>query len=119
MNNELDNNINKIEIADGEVAVVEEEAAKRKIEPKFKVISIEKTATPDGMVGDDWHQYIIGQGTAKIEGLKAGTLKEVTLHAEVFAEDLNGRSKGGNAGYVSRKQKPIPPTPPAPATTTS
>lgn len=116
MNTDLNDNINKVEPTENEVnevEVIEEKIVKL----KYNVISIEKIDTPDGMTGDDWHRYIVGQGTAKIEGLKAGTLKEVTLHADIFAEDLNSRSKGGNAGYVSRKQKVIPPTPPAPATT--
>lgn len=86
---------------------------------KYNVTSIEKIDTPAGMTGDHWYRYIIGQGGGKIEGLKEGTLNEVTLHAENFAEDLNSRSKGKAASHLSRKQNATPPKPPAPATTTS
>ncbi|MDH5395724.1 MAG: hypothetical protein OEW97_05580 [Gammaproteobacteria bacterium] len=84
-------------------------------EPKFKVMSIEKTATPEGMIGDNWHQYVIGQGAAKIEGMKSGSLTDVTLHAKNVAEDLNNRSKGKLVNQVTRnKGKATPPNPPAP-----
>lgn len=104
MSTELENDINKVELTENEVNEIKE-IEKPVIEPKYQVVSIEKTDTPEGMPGDDWYRYIVGQGGAKIEGLKAGTLQEVSLHAKIFAEDLNGRSKGGNAGYASNKQK--------------
>ena len=37
---------------------------------KYQVVSVEKTTPPEGMPGDNWHRYVIGQGSAKIEGLK-------------------------------------------------
>ena len=86
---------------------------------KYDVVSIEKIDTPEGMTGNHWHRYIIGQGNGKIEGLKEGTLKEVTVHAENVAEDPNLRSKGKMANHLSRKQNATPPKPPAPATSTS
>ena len=95
-------------------AIAEAFVQKKIIEPKYKVISIKKIDTPDGMVGDNWHQYIVGQGRSKIDGLKAGTLKEVTLHAETFAEYLNDRSKGKFSSQIARKQNATPPVPPKP-----
>ena len=74
-------------------------------ENKYRVVSVEKTEPPEGMPDGNWHRYIIGQGSAKIEGLKPGTLKAVTQHAETVAEDLNSRAGGGNSAYAARKRK--------------
>ena len=83
-----------------DVAVKEE--PKKKL--KYNVITVEKTTAPEGMTGDNWHRYVIGQGGSKIEGKKPGTLKEVTLHAQTAAEDLNSRVGGSGSTYVSRKR---------------
>lgn len=74
-------------------------------EKKYRVVSVEKTDPPEDMPGNNWHRYIIGQGGSKIEGLKPGTLKTVTEHAEAIAEDLNSRSGRGGSTYAPRKQK--------------
>ncbi|MFO7604262.1 MAG: hypothetical protein R6X06_10685 [Gammaproteobacteria bacterium] len=81
--------------------IQQEEAVKK---PKFNVISVEKASPPEGMPGDNWHRYIIGQGGSKIEGIKPGTLKAVTLHAETIAEDLNSRAGRGGSTYAPRKK---------------
>ena len=117
MSIELEDTINRVIPVEIETPVAEE-IKKPIAKPKYNVVSIEKIDTPDGMAGDNWHRYIIGQGGGKIEGLKEGTLNEVTLHAENFAEDLNGRSKGKLVSPVSRKQGATPPKPPAPETGT-
>lgn len=70
----------------------------------YRVISVEKSTAPEGMTGDNWHLYVVGQGTARIEGKKAGTLKSVTEHAEAFAEDLNSRTGKGGSTYAPRKK---------------
>jgi len=70
----------------------------------YRVISVEKTTAPEGMTGDNWHLYVVGQGTARIEGKKPGTLKSVTEHAEAFAEDLNSRTGKGGSTYAPRKK---------------
>ena len=74
------------------------------IKIKYKVITVEKTLPPVGMPGDNWHRYVIGQGTSKIEGKKPGTLKAVTQHAEAVAEDLNLRAGKGGSTYAPRKK---------------
>ncbi|WP_126454467.1 hypothetical protein [Sulfuriflexus mobilis] len=71
---------------------------------KYRVISVEKTTAPEGMTGDNWHLYVVGQGTARIEGKKPGTMKTVTAHAEAFAEDLNSRTGKGGSTYAPRKK---------------
>jgi hypothetical protein len=34
------------------------------------------------MKGDDWHHYVIGRGSSKVEGKKTGTIKEATEHTK-------------------------------------
>ena len=79
-----------------------QEEGKNKI--KFRVITVEKTAAPEGMPGDNWHLYVIGQDSSRIEGKKPGSLKAVTLHAETVAEDLNARTGRGGSTYAPRKK---------------
>ena len=71
---------------------------------KFHVVTVEKTTPPEGMPGDNWHRYVIGQGGSRIEGIKPGTLKAVTQHAETVAEDLNARAGKGGSTYAPRKK---------------
>lgn len=68
---------------------------------KYNVMNIEKISTPDGMAGENWYQYLVGQGSSEIKGLTIGTLKQVTEHVNKVASDLNDRSKGKKAGYSS------------------
>lgn len=72
---------------------------------KYKLISVEKVETPEGMQDGEWYRYVIGRGQSKIEGLQPGTLKSVTKHAETYADDLNERAKTGGSPYASRKKK--------------
>ena len=84
------------------------------IKRKFTVMNIEKINTPDGMAGDNWYQYVVGQGTSEIKGLTMGTLKQVTEHANNVANDLDERSKGKKTGYSSNQNNKTPAKPPAP-----
>lgn len=72
---------------------------------KFQVVSVEKTEPPEGMPAGNWYRYVIGQGGSKIDGLKLGTLKTVTEHAECVAEDLNTRATKGTSTYAPRQKK--------------
>ncbi len=71
---------------------------------KYRVETVEKTTPPEGMPGDNWHRYVVGQGSSKVEGKKPGTLKDVTQHAEDFAEILNSRTGKGGSTYAPRKK---------------
>lgn len=83
----------------------ENEAPKTEtVKLKYQVVTVEKTSAPDGMPGDNWHRYVIGQGTSKIEGKKPGTLKAVTEHAETVADDLNSRTSRSGSTYAPRKK---------------
>ena len=81
------------------------------VKAKFNVMSIEKTSTPDGMTGDNWYQYVVGQGTSEIKGLTMGTLNQVTEHVNRVADDLNDRSKGKKTGYSSNQNNKTPAKP--------
>lgn len=72
---------------------------------RYQVISVEKTDAPEGMSGTNWHRYVIGRGTSRIEGLRTGTLSSVTEHARTCAEVLNDRSLRGYSSYASRNPK--------------
>ena len=100
-------------VDDGDTAIQEDMPVKV-IKRKFSVMHIEKTSTPDGMVGDNWYQYVVGQGTSEIKGLTMGTLNQVTEHANNVANDLNERSKGKKTGYTSNQNNKTPAKPPAP-----
>lgn len=72
---------------------------------KNRVMSVQKTPTPDGLPEGNWYRYIIGIGESKIEGVRSGTLNDVIEHAEAVAEHLNTRR--GRSSYtfpVSRKK---------------
>ena len=73
---------------------------------EYRVVSVEKTDPPAGMPDDgDWYCYVIGHGRSKIEGVRQGSLKAVTQHAEDFAENLSTRTTKGYSTYAVRKQK--------------
>jgi len=71
---------------------------------KYRVVTVEKTTPPEGLPGDNWHRYVIGQGTSRIEGKKPGSLEDVMQHAESAADDLNSRTGKGGMTYAPRKR---------------
>jgi len=77
---------------------------KHNIRPTYELISVDKIDTPTGMEGDNWYRYVLGQGTSKIEGLRSGSLKSVTLHAENYSNELNERIRSGGSTYSTRKK---------------
>lgn len=62
---------------------------------KYRVITIEKTTAPEGLLGDDWYRYVIQKGNSVMECKKSGTLKAVTEHAENAADLINSRHVRG------------------------
>ena len=69
---------------------------------------VEKTSPPEGMAGDNWHSYIIGNGSSIIEGKKPGSLKSVKLHAQSVVDDLNSRADIKNRGaYAANKKRVV------------
>jgi len=75
------------------------------IKQAYQVVLVEETTPPEGTTGT-WHRYVIGEGRSQIEGQKQGTLKEVTEHAELTAEDLNERvNSRTTSNYRGNQQK--------------
>ncbi len=69
------------------------------INSKYHVIKVEKTAAPEGMLGENWYLYVIQKGNLSnsiMNCKKTGTLESVTAHAKELAETINFRNvKGG------------------------
>ena len=101
--------VEKIETEISEPAPINEENIKH----KFNIMNIEKISTPEGMVGDNWYQYVVGQGSSEINGLTTGTLRQVTEHVNKVIDDLNERSKGNKTGYSQRQNNKTPANKPA------
>lgn len=70
---------------------------------RYILSSVETVAPPEGMPDGDWVQYIVEYGEKKMNCIRAGTLKEVTLHAEEYVEYLNIRTSKGYSTYSPRK----------------
>jgi len=62
---------------------------------KYRVIEVEETTAPAGMLGDNWFRYVIQKGNSVMDCKKTGTLKTVTLHANGVAELINSRNVRG------------------------
>lgn len=71
----------------------------------YQVVTVEKIDTPYGMSGANWHHYVIKRKGSAIDGMKQGTIKSVTQHAESVVNDLNERI-GGRASsvYAARRR---------------
>ncbi|MBI2994286.1 MAG: hypothetical protein HYY48_08955 [Gammaproteobacteria bacterium] len=74
-------------------------------EPKFTLISVEKTETPPGCDGQGWYRYVIGRGTSTIVGSRRGTLSQIRAYASEYAEEINQRAANGGASTWSPKHK--------------
>jgi len=72
---------------------------------KYCLSIVEKTEAPEDMPEDgNWYRYIVMYGASEIKCVRAGTLSEVTEHANDFVANLNARSKT-NYSYASRNIK--------------
>jgi len=72
---------------------------------KYYLATIEETDPPDDMPDGNWYHYVVMYGDSEINCVRAGTLKEVTGHAEAFVENLNARSTIGYSNYATRNTK--------------
>jgi hypothetical protein len=84
---------------------------KQASEPKFTLVSVEKSEPPDGCEGGSWYRYIIERGRSTIVGSRSGTLQQVTTHAKEYAAELNYRAEnGGGSTWAPRKRGRKPQT---------
>lgn len=112
MSIENEENIRKVDTVDADI-MTRDPINDVITKPRFNVMSVEKTSAPSGMTGDNWFEYVIGQGTSEIQGLKVGTLAGVTEHANSVADDLNDRLNSKKTGYTQSQNKKTPPKPPS------
>ena len=69
------------------------------IEKDYEIVSVKPTDPPGGMLGTDWHCYIIEQGKNTIRGYQRGDIKSVTRAVEEIVVRLNER-RYGKSGRV-------------------
>jgi len=71
----------------------------------YHIVSIQKTDSPPGADGNDWHRYEIAHGTNTISGYKQGKLDAVTQALEENIEQLNERQFGKRARVEQAEAK--------------
>ena len=69
----------------------------------FKLARVEKADMPDGGKGQHWYRYVLDNGRSTITGQRKGSLKDVTAHANRYAEQLNTRTFGSHSVWTSRR----------------
>ena len=74
---------------------------------RYNVELVEECGAPDGLEGDNWYRYVIGEGRDRIEGKQPGTLSSVTRYADGFAEELNSRNARGGSLFKPKGTKDL------------
>jgi hypothetical protein len=69
----------------------------------FRLARVEKTDNPDGGRGQHWYRYVLDNGRSTITGQRKGSLKDVTAHANRYAEQLNTRTFGSHSVWTARR----------------
>lgn len=69
----------------------------------FRVARVERTDNPDGGRGQHWYRYVLDNGRSTITGQRKGSLKDVTAHANRYAEQLNTRTFGSHSVWTARR----------------
>jgi hypothetical protein len=72
----------------------------------YELALVERAVTPTGGQGAEWYRYVLSCGSARITGLRHGTLEEVTGYAAGCAAAFNFRGTNGrsrNPVVVSKK----------------
>src|SRR5438552_14972356 len=67
----------------------------------FRLARVEKADMPDGGKGQHWYRYVLDNGRSTITGQRKGSLKDVTAHANRYAEQLNTRTFGSHSVWTS------------------
>jgi len=80
------------------------------LEEAYQIDSVTPAEPPTGMEGDDWHCYIITQGTNSIRGYRQGKRRAVMTAVEEIVAQLNERrfGKRGKAKKVAPAKKVEP-----------
>lgn len=72
----------------------------------FRLVRVEKAATPEGGDGQTWYRYVLENGHSAITGQRCGDRKEVAAYAARYAEQLNVRAANGGAAWAPRGRNP-------------
>ena len=69
------------------------------LDDPYVVVSVQRSDTPPGAEGTEWHRYEIIQGKNKIKGYRRGSREDVTEAVTEIAARLNER-RAGKRGRV-------------------
>lgn len=69
----------------------------------YKLARVEKIDMPDSSRGHHWYRYVLENGRSTITGQRRGSLKDVTAHANRYAEQLNTRAFGAHSVWSTRR----------------
>lgn len=61
---------------------------------RYKIVSIEKSVTPQGAQDDNWYCYVIASENNTIIGYRVGSLHEVKQIAEGCVRQMNEKYSG-------------------------
>ena len=61
---------------------------------RYKIISVQKSVTPQGAQDDNWYCYVIANETNTIIGYRAGSQHEVKKVAEKCTRQMNDKYRG-------------------------
>lgn len=83
----------------GDEAAFRADTAAPDTSPQFHygVAVVERAGGPAGGQGEDWYRYVLACGSARITGLRHGTLEEVAGYAEGCAAAFNFRGTNGRS----------------------
>jgi hypothetical protein len=77
----------------------------------FELVSIDRTAAPNGGAGDDWLVYRISQGLNVVTGYRCGSRAHVVAEVERIVLALNERLLVRGRPYRSAGRPPKQPPP--------
>lgn len=69
----------------------------------YKLARVEKIDLPETGRGQHWYRYVLENGRSTITGQRRGSLKDVTAHANRYAEQLNTRAYGAHSAWSARR----------------
>ncbi|MDH3351389.1 MAG: hypothetical protein OEM51_07555 [Gammaproteobacteria bacterium] len=75
------------------------------MEDPYRIDSVTPSNPPSGMVGADWHCYVIVQGSNSIRGFRPGSHRAVTNAVQEIVAQLNERRFGKRAARKTPAKK--------------
>ncbi len=69
---------------------------------RYKIISVQRSVTPQGAQDDNWYCYVIANENNTIIGYRAGSHHEAKKAAEECVRQMNDKYSGRDRDSVSR-----------------